>query len=58
MDKIKTTRNAMMKQLAMINNNFWSSLLSLNEEYAAIDNDDPAKLKTRNSGIKTLISIF
>ena len=49
-DNIKTTKNAMIKQLAMINNNFWSSLLSLNDEYAAIDKEDPAKLKTRKFG--------
>jgi hypothetical protein len=32
-DKMKAAKNAKIKQIAMINNNFWSSLaLSLNEE--------------------------
>jgi len=55
---MKTTRKAIEKQMAIINNNFLSSFLSLNAEYAAMESDDPVKLKTRNSGIKPIISII
>ncbi|WP_141705151.1 MULTISPECIES: hypothetical protein [Methanobacterium] len=53
---MKITKNAQLKQYAMIKNNFLS--LSLNAEYAAINNEAPAKLKTINFGIKAVMSIF
>ena len=53
----KTTKNAREKQVAIIRSNFLSSLLSLKAEYAVIERDEPAKLNTKKSGIKLVMSI-